>query len=119
MDILINQPRNRNVRSLLPEALRIKGQALMLNNQISEALHALLEAKSESENLGERREYWKILAGLAEIEQQQGNLEKAAQYHQQAQDTIAYIADHITDPSLLGKFQRLPEIARIMSGEFK
>ena len=119
MDILINQPRNRNVRSLLPEALRIKGQALMLNNQISEALHALLEAKSESENLGERREYWKILAGLAEIEQQQGNLEKAIKYQQLAKETITYIADHISDLRLLGKFQRLPEIARIMSGEIR
>ena len=49
MDELISQLREKQVRSLLPEALRVKGQALLLNNQQDDALDSLREAQLETE----------------------------------------------------------------------
>ena len=57
MDMLVYQLRNKKVRSLLPEALRIKGEAQLGNKQHSEALETFLEAKAASEQLAERRQY--------------------------------------------------------------
>jgi len=115
MNMLVNQLRRKNVRSLLPEALRIKGEAQLHNEQISEAFQTFLEAKDASEQLNERRQYWMILARLAEFEMQQGNLEQAAKYRQEAKDTITYVADSITDKKLRDKFLSLPEVQQTLS----
>jgi hypothetical protein len=50
---------------------------------------------------------------------QRGNPETAAEYQQLAQDTIAYVADHIIERQLQEKFLNQPEIAQIKSAEIK
>jgi predicted ATPase/class 3 adenylate cyclase len=119
MDMLVNQLTRKKVRSLLPEALRIKGEAQLGNKQHSEAFDTFLEAKAASEQLAERRQYWMILARLEDLEMQRGNPETAAEYQQLAQDTIAYVADHIIERQLQEKFLSQPEIAQIKSAEIK
>ncbi len=57
MDELISQLHEKQVRSLLPEALRIKGQALLLNNQQDDALNSFRGARLEVETLDDHREY--------------------------------------------------------------
>ena len=114
LDKLINQLREKKVISLLAEPLRIKGEAQMLNNQPEQALLTLREAKIASEQLGERREYWRILAGLAKLEEQLGNSEQAEPYLQLAKETIVYISDHIDDPSQREKFLKLPRVSKVI-----
>jgi len=118
MDELINQLRGKKVRSFLPEALRIKGEAQLQSKQLTDAKRTFMDAKEASEQLAERRQYWLILARLAEIEMQHGNPEKAAEFQQRAQDTIDYISDHIDDATLREKFLKQPEVANIKSSEF-
>ena len=103
------------MHSLLPEALRIKGEAQLQNKQTSEASSTFLAAKAASEQLNERRQYWLILARLAEFEMQQENLEQAAKYRQEAKDTITCIADSITDQKLRDKFLSSTEVQQTMS----
>jgi class 3 adenylate cyclase/tetratricopeptide (TPR) repeat protein len=115
MDDLVIQLREKEALSLLAQPLRIKGEAQLLNNQPEQALLTLLEAKSASEQLGERRQYWMILAGLAEIEENNGNAEAAEQYWLLAKETIEYIAEHILDPDQRGKFLNLPRVTQVIN----
>jgi hypothetical protein len=84
----------------LPEALRVKGQALLLNNQQDDALDSLREAQLEAETWGERREYWKILSELAKLENLKGNIPQVDLLRHQAQEVATYISDHIDDREL-------------------
>ncbi len=115
LDKLINQLREKKATSLLPEPLRIKGEAQLLNNQPDQALLTLLEAKSASEQLGERRQYWKILAGLAEIEENKRHTAAAQQYWLLAKATVEYIAEHILDPEQRAMFLNLPRVTRVIN----
>lgn len=115
LDELISQLREKQIRSLLPEALRIKGQALLLNNQQDEALNSFLEARLEAETLGERREYWKILFELAKLENQKGNIAQANILRHQAQEVVTYISDHIDDRELRDSFIALSEIRELIA----
>ncbi len=114
MDELISQLREKKVRSLLPEALRIKGQALLLNNQQDDAFNSFQEARLEAEVLGERKEYWKILSELAKLENQKGNIPQADLLRHQAKEVVTYISDHIDDQELRTSFLELKEIRELL-----
>jgi tetratricopeptide (TPR) repeat protein len=111
MDELINQLRERGARSLLPEALLIKGKALIEDGKATKAIKILEEARAESERLGERRQLWMILFELAKLEAELGNSARAEELHIQAREVIAYIADHIDDKQLRASFLSLPTVS--------
>jgi predicted ATPase/class 3 adenylate cyclase len=115
MEKLVKQLRGKKVNSLLAEPLRLKAEAQVLNNQHEQALQTLLEAKTASELVGERREYWKILAGLAELEGKNGNADKAETYREMARETITYITEQISESELRNKFLELPNVAGLIS----
>ena len=115
MDELIIQLQERDARSLLPEALLIKGKALTDDGKGTEAIRILEEARAESERLGERRQLWVILADLADLEAGQGNSTLAEELRSQAREVIAYIADHIDDKQLRTSFLSLATVSELNS----
>ena len=105
----------KRVRSLLPETLRIKEQALLLNNQQDDALNYFREARPKSEASGERREYWEILSELAKLENQKGNIPRAELLRHQAQEVITYISGHIDDRKLKESLLGLSVIRELLA----
>lgn len=114
MDKFIARMRKFGVRTALPEALYLKGKALLAQNQIGEAQTTLTAARAEAEALGARRVLWPILAALAEIEAGRGNTTEAQALRRQVRGIIAYIADHCP-PDLRASFLNLPDVQAVMS----
>jgi tetratricopeptide (TPR) repeat protein len=96
----------------VPEALYLRGLALMKTNQPEAGEAALREARAEAEALGARRILWPILAALAETEAGRGNTTAAQTLRQQARELIQYIADHCP-PELRASFLSLPEVRAV------
>jgi predicted ATPase/class 3 adenylate cyclase len=117
MDELIDQLYKKRARSLLPEALIIKGKALALDGLVTQAMQTFQEAHSEAEWLGERRLSWIILAELAKLEALQGNTDGADELRRQAWDIISYIKDHLENEELRASFLGLPEVRALISVE--
>jgi tetratricopeptide (TPR) repeat protein len=97
----------------VPEALYLRGLALMKTNQPEAGEAALREARAVAEALGARRALWPVLAALAETEAGRGNTTEAQTLRQQARELIQYIADHCP-PELRASFLSLPEVRAVL-----
>ena len=102
------------VRTTLPDACYIKGQALMATGEIDAARQTLIQAKVEAKALRARRIGWKILAILADLEAQLGNETAAIALRQEARTTLDYIIDHIPKGELRTSFMTRPEVNRLL-----
>jgi tetratricopeptide (TPR) repeat protein len=105
--------RRYNTRIFIPDLLYLQGQTLLAMGQKVEAYQCLVEARAEAEALGSRRTLWKILAALSELEVYRGNLGGAESLLQQAQEAVAYIADHSPTPELRASFRSLPRVQAV------
>ena len=114
MDGLIARLRRVGMRSFLSDALYLKGQALLAQDQIDAARQVLSEARAEAESLGSRRMLWQILAALSVIEDGRGRLAEAQQLRAQAHESIAYIANHIPTKELSDSFLQQPLVRAIV-----
>jgi tetratricopeptide (TPR) repeat protein len=94
-----------------PEALYIKGRVLQQEQRLSEARQIWKQALTESEAMGERRMRWQILAGLAEVADDE---EEMAGLRASAQEIITYIADHAGRPEHKQSFLDRPEVQRLL-----
>jgi tetratricopeptide (TPR) repeat protein len=101
------------VRPFRPDALHLKGQALLAQDRPQEARAVLAEAQSEAEELGCRPILWQILAALAEVEEQLGDAGRAAPLRDQAWEIINALADSIGDDDHRMSFLALPDIKRL------
>ena len=72
-----------------------------------------LEAKAVAERIGQRRTLWQILAVLAEIEEQQGNISEARSYRDEARNIIDYIAGH-AGSELRSSFLSMPQVMSLL-----
>ncbi len=116
--------------TFLPDALVVKGRALLAQGGADEARAVLIEARSEAEAIGSRRTLWQILAALSEVETRSGNQAEVTSLRQQARAIVDFIADHIgaPDPStsfgsaqdkgagldLRASFLSLPDVQSVM-----
>lgn len=114
MDDLTARLRKVGMRSFLPDALYLKGQALFAQEQFEAAGRILSEARAEAESLGSRRMLWQILALLRAIEAGRGRHAGARRLCAQARELIAYIADHMPKPELTASFMERPLVRAIM-----
>jgi tetratricopeptide (TPR) repeat protein len=94
-----------------PEALYVKGRILQLEERLAEARQIWQQARTESEAMGERRMRWQILAGLAEINEDEG---EATGLRWSAWETITYIANHAGRPEHRQSFLNRREVQRLM-----
>ena len=116
LDELLSRLRLAEVRAYAPEALYLKGRALLSLNQPEAAYTLLVEARVEAETMGARRMLWPILVALADLETQHGHAAEAHALRAQTRSLIAYIADHCP-PDLRESFINLPDVRRVMSEE--
>jgi hypothetical protein len=80
-----------------PEALFLKGRILQHQGDLSAARLVWLQAKSESEAMGERKMRWQILAGLAEIAEDEAS---ALELLSSAREIADIIADNAGRPDV-------------------
>jgi len=113
MDELLVLLRSRGCRAYIPEALSIKGRAVLAQVRLDEAHEILAEARAEAEAQGARRILWLILATQGEIESQRGNLAEAQAVRLEAREIVQYIADH-APPELRDSFLARPEVRDVM-----
>ncbi|MCP4540311.1 MAG: hypothetical protein GY832_24495 [Chloroflexi bacterium] len=114
MDELSALLRKNSMRAYLPDALYLKGKALLAQNQVDKAHEVLAEACAVAETIGSRRSLWSILFTLSQIEAARGNTAEAANLRQQAQEVIEYIADHAGTPELRTLFLDLADVRAVL-----
>ncbi len=97
-------------RLLLPMASHAYGRALLAAGQAETARIVLAEALRQAEALEVRREGWRLLATMAEMEEAAGNHTEAEALRRRCREEVAFIAGQIEEPHLREAFLALPEI---------
>ena len=103
------------IRVGIADAYLYKGQALMAQRKIDAAHQALTQAHTIASNLGASRIVWRILATLAEVENERGNAELAVELSHEAFTTLGYIIKHIPNGELRTSFVALPEVRQLLA----
>jgi tetratricopeptide (TPR) repeat protein len=106
--------RERGMRFFRVYVEYLKARALDALERPDEAVLLLQEARAEAEQVGGRRNLWRILALLAEIEARRGNREQAAQLTAQARELIEFIAAH-TPEEYRQSFLNLPHVRAVLA----
>jgi hypothetical protein len=104
MNDLLHDLRQAGIRLFLPDTLYLQGLALAGQGKAGDAVETLTQAQTEATALGSRRTLWPILVALSDLAAQRGATAEAAQLRRQAQEIIAYIADHAGTPELRASF---------------
>ena len=74
------------------------------------------EARQEADQLDSRAIRWMILAALATLESEQGDLKKAENYRQEAIEAINFITKHIGDEDLRRSFLDMYNVKSVFEG---
>jgi hypothetical protein len=98
------------LRRYLPEALNLKGKALLMLNKIKEAKVILDQARLAAENIGSRRLLWQIIALQAELESENDEL---LRLKAEAREIVDYIANRITPDNLRASFLRFAALSGV------
>jgi tetratricopeptide (TPR) repeat protein len=106
-DVLLTRFRQYGIRLYIPEALYLKGQALLGLGRKAAARDHFLEAREEAETLGSRRMLWHILDALSRLE---SDPTRVAALRQEAREIIRTIVAHIDQDDLRTSFLSSPEV---------
>jgi tetratricopeptide (TPR) repeat protein len=115
-DRLIEYRASHRLRQDLPNVFYLKACALRTSGSVDAAWTLLNEARVEAENTHARWILWRILAELADIERERGQIEQARALRAQAREIVEYIAAH-TPPELRPSFLNLPDVGALMNAE--
>jgi tetratricopeptide (TPR) repeat protein len=110
----LGKMRATEMRCYLPAVLRTRGEALRGLGRTDEAMAALTEARAEAQRQGSRFGLWPVLADLAELEEERGNVAEAASLRREARGVIEYIADHADDQGLREAFTSVPGVRAVL-----
>lgn len=102
------------LRPFRPDALYIKGRALLDQDQAAEARETLAAARNEAETLGAKRILWQILTALAEAHERLGNTDKASAIRAAAADVIHYLGDQVNEQELRDSFLQRPAVRAVL-----
>ena len=100
-------------RVILPDILRIKGEALLGLGDHAGGMASLEEALAESQSQGARRSLWAIQLAVGEAARAQGDQEKSRRLLAQAQETVDYIAEHSGSDRARENFLGLAAVKRV------
>ena len=95
------------LHATLPAAFYFRALAFQAKGEVEAAKQALQTARAEAEAMTSRRMLWRILAELAQVEEQLGNTAEAQKLRRLAQEPIQYIADHAGSPERRDSFLAL------------
>jgi tetratricopeptide (TPR) repeat protein len=99
----------------LPQTLYLKGRALRGLGRRDEAREVLGRARVVAQAMGERRYAWRILATLAEIETERGDVTSAQRLLWQAREIIDHIASHAGPAELRESFLDTPAVRAVLA----
>jgi hypothetical protein len=102
--------RESGMKTYIPQALHLQGQAHLALGQTETGRDRLLEARALAETTSSRRLLWPILATLAEIEPIPAEAEPLLR---QAREIIDYIAGH-APAALRDSFLALPRVRQLL-----
>jgi tetratricopeptide (TPR) repeat protein len=114
-DQFITMLKRSGIRVGIADAYFYKGQALLAKGEIEAAYQALTQAYAIASDLGTSRIVWRILATLAEVENERGNEELATKLRHEARTTLEYIIEHIPEGELRASFVTLLEVKRLLA----
>jgi class 3 adenylate cyclase/tetratricopeptide (TPR) repeat protein len=114
-DDLLDLMRKGEIRIWRSDALMLKALALRAVDAGEQARQALEEARQEAESLSSRRILWRILSTQSAWEREAGRGEQANRLDLRAAETIAYIAEHISQPDLRQSFLTQPAVAAVLA----
>jgi tetratricopeptide (TPR) repeat protein len=112
---MLSDPQDREVRWNHPHALLIRARALHRLGQGERAYAAAREARAAAAELGARLIGWEILAELSRLAEERGQLDEARDALREAQELIAYIADHTGGDALRNSFLGLPAVRAVLT----
>ena len=112
---LVARTQQVGMKSRLGEALLVRGKALTTLEELEQAGEALQEAAKVAEEIGQRLLLWQILAALAEVETNEGNIAAAQATRGRAREIVVYMADHAGDYELRDSFLGLPEVRAVLA----
>jgi hypothetical protein len=106
-DTLLTQFHQHGIRLFVPEALYLKGKALLSLGRAEAAREHLREARTEAETLESRRVLWRILDALSRLE---SDPTRTAALRQEAREIIRYMVAHIDQDALRASFLSSPDV---------
>lgn len=115
-DRVISERRSLRLHLLLPNALHLKGRALIAQSRVEEALTALDEAKKEAEAMGAPWSLWRILADLGQVEASRGNQVESESLNRRAGELVREIVKQ-TPSDLRKSFLGTPEVRALLVTE--
>jgi tetratricopeptide (TPR) repeat protein len=111
----ITMLKRSGIRVGIADAYFYKGQALLAQGEIEAAYQALTQAYAIASDLGSSRLVWRILAALAEVENERGNEQLATKLRHEACTILEHIIEHIPEGELRASFVALPEVKRLLT----
>ena len=112
-DKVIEWLRRLEIRPFLPEALLVKGSALLAGGRPGEAETALLDGRSEAERLGFGPILWRIDVELSGISAARGDAAHATELRNEARRLIEQMSGSIDDAELRSSFLGLPDVVAV------
>jgi len=112
IDVVVETAQQFKLGQILPEALFLKGQANLINEEFDLAKSTFEKARLAAETIGSRRLLWQILAALAGAESDQ---EKSTVLKTQAREIIQFIADHVTSNETRSLFLQSEGVSSLMA----
>jgi len=113
-DEMIGKMRAEGGCLALSEALTYRGRALLAAGDLEPARTALLEARALAEEMGLAPILWQVLAALAELETQQGDLAAANSLRDQAREVIMKLAEQTGTPARRAGFLARREVQAVL-----
>ena len=102
---------------ILPELLRMKGQALVALDRTGEAKEALVKARKIAEARGSRLTLWRVLYELSRVAEIEDRQEDKKTLLQQCREHIGYIADHCGRPEVRDGFLNHPVVRKALAND--
>ena len=102
---------------ILPDLLRMKGQALIALDRIDEAREALVKAQEIAEVCGSRFILWRVLYESSRVTAIEGRQEDEEQLLLQCRGLVDYIADHCGRPEVREGFLNHPVMRKALASD--
>ena len=102
---------------LLPDLLRIRGQALLARDRVGEAGGSLATARDMAEAQGSKRALWPILFEMSRVAALEGNALESDRLVQQSRVTVNYLADSFGSQEQRETFLNVPKVRNVLGTE--
>ncbi|HLF37893.1 MAG TPA: adenylate/guanylate cyclase domain-containing protein [Anaerolineales bacterium] len=117
IDQMLSLARAAGRRLYLPEALLLRGRALLAQSALTQAGENLQEAHQWADQLGSRRVLWQILLEQSRLAAKSGDPDRAEQLRAAAGQAVIQLTASISNPDLRRSFAALPDAREALAGQ--